>query len=96
VANPILRVSTPKLESVKGAFNIQSSDNVTDSCGFYQNLSKKKLIQGSYYCRGKLENPSTEGTKPKDQASAKQGAASTLSAMNGALGLAAMAAVFLL
>jgi hypothetical protein len=97
ISGNMTKVATPKLDNVKGAFNIQSSDNITDSCPFYQNLSKKKLIAGAFFCRGKLENPSTEGTKPKDQTGAtQQGAASTLSAVNGALGLAAMAAVFLI
>jgi hypothetical protein len=90
------RVETPALNSVIGAFNIQSSDNVTASCDKYKPLKDKKLIQGSYVCRGKLVNPSTEGTKPTDQSGDKPGAASTLSATNGALGFAAMAAVFLL
>lgn len=56
------------------------------------------MIQGKYLCKGQLDNPSTEGTRGNEQGSdsSKQGAASTLSAMNGALGLAAMAAVFLI
>jgi hypothetical protein len=96
ISGNMSKVETPKLNDVKGAFNLQSSDNVTAACNFYKPLKDKKLIQGAYFCRGKLENPSTEGTKPKDQAGAKGNAASTLSAVNGALGLAAMAAVFLL
>jgi hypothetical protein len=43
-----------------------------------------------------LVNPSTEGSKPTDKSGSKQSAAGTLSAVNGALGLAAMAAVFLI
>jgi hypothetical protein len=55
------------------------------------------LIQGKYKCVGELDNPSTEGTNQNAKGNEdKQGAASTLSAMNGALGLAAMAAVFLI
>jgi hypothetical protein len=96
VSGNMSSVETPELDNVKGAFNLQSSENVTAACSFYQNLQNKKLIQGKFFCRGKLENPSTEGTKPKDQTGGKTGAASTLSATNGALGLAAMAAVFLL
>lgn len=97
ISGNMSKIDTPKLESVKGAFNLQSSDNITEPCKFYQNLKDKKLIQGSYFCRGKLVDPSTQGTKPKDQSgSSQKGAASTLSAVNGALGLAAMAAVFLL
>jgi hypothetical protein len=90
------RVETPALNNVAGAFNLQSSDNVTASCSFYKPLKDKKLIQGSYVCKGKLVNPSTEGSKPTEQSGDKKNAAGTLSAMNGALGLAAMAAVFLI
>jgi ribosomal protein L28 len=96
ISGNMTKVETPALNSVIGAFNIQSSDNVTASCDKYKPLKDKKLIQGSYVCRGKLVNPSTEGTKPTDQSGDKPGAASTLSATNGALGFAAMAAVFLL
>lgn len=91
-------VETPELDSVKGAFNLQSTDNVTEACNFYKALKDKKLIQGKYYCSGKLVNPGTNGNNPTSQSdgSSKTGAATSLSAVNGALGLAAMAAVFLL
>ncbi|KAJ4337027.1 cell wall protein Ecm33 [Didymella glomerata] len=91
-------VETPKLDSVKGAFNLQSTDNITDACSFYKPLKDKKLIQGKYFCEGKLVDPSVAGSKPTSQGSGsdKTGAATSLSAVNGALGLAAMAAVFLL
>jgi hypothetical protein len=45
------RVETPVLNNVAGAFNLQSSDNVTQACTFYKPLKDKKLIQGSYVCR---------------------------------------------
>lgn len=96
VSGNMSKVDTPKLDDVKGAFNLQSSDNVTAACAFYQPLKDKKLIRGIYTCRGKVVDPGTNGHKPTDQGSSKKGAASTLSATNGALGLAAMAAVFLL
>jgi hypothetical protein len=89
-------VETPKLDSVAGTFNLQSTDNVTDTCAFYKPLKDKKLIEGGYFCRGKVEDPGTQGHKPKDQGTGSQtGAATSLSAVNGALGLAAMAAVLL-
>ncbi|KAL1597457.1 cell wall protein Ecm33 [Nothophoma quercina] len=91
-------VETPSLDSVKGAFNLQSTDNITEACAFYKPLKDKKLIEGKYFCQGKLVNPGQEGSKPTSQSdsSSKTGAATSLSAVNGALGLAAMAAVFLL
>ncbi|KAF1928736.1 GPI-anchored cell wall organization protein Ecm33 [Didymella exigua CBS 183.55] len=91
-------VETPELDSVKGAFNLQSTGNITEACAFYKPLQEKKLIQGKYFCQGKLVDPSTAGSKPTSQSGSdsKTGAATSLSAVNGALGLAAMAAVFLL
>lgn len=91
-------VETPSLDSVKGAFNLQSTGNVTEACAFYKPLKDKKLIEGKYYCEGKLVNPGQQGSKPTSQSddNTKTGAAASLSAVNGALGLAAMAAVFLL
>jgi len=90
-------VETPVLDSVKGAFNLQSTDNVTATCAFYQPLKSKKLIQGGYKCVGKLIDPAGEGHTGTKQGGSgdKTGAATTLSAVNGALGLAAMAAVLL-
>lgn len=88
-------VETPKLDDIKGAFNLQSTDNVTAACNFYKPLKDKKLIQGSYFCRGKVEDPGTEGHKPTDQSGSTTSGASSLSTATGALGLAAMAAVLL-
>jgi hypothetical protein len=91
-------VQTPVLDSVKGAFNLQSTDNITSTCAFYQPLKAKKLIQGGYKCEGKLIDPAGQGhsgTKQPGGSGDKSGAATTLSAVNGALGLAAMAAVLL-
>jgi hypothetical protein len=96
ISGNMSKVETPKLDDVKGAFNLQSTDNVTEACAFYKPLKDKKLIRGSYFCRGKVEDPGTEGHKPKDQSGTTANAASSLSAVNGALGLAAMAAVLLL
>lgn len=92
-------VQTPKLDDVAGAFNLQSTDNVTAACAFYKPLKDRKLIRGGYFCRGKVEDPGQEGHKPTDQngngSSGQTGAASS-SAVNGALGLAALAAVLLI
>jgi hypothetical protein len=90
-------VETEKLNFVKGAFNLQSTGNVSESCDFYKALKDKKIIGGKYFCRGKVEDPGEAGHKPTDQdGSKKASSATTLSAVNGAFGLAAMAAVFLL
>lgn len=87
-------VETPELNHVEGAFNLQSTENVTETCAVYKELKSKKLIRGKYFCEGKLVDPGTEGSDPTKQSDDKTGAAS-LSAVNSALGLAAMAAVIL-
>lgn len=94
ISGNMSKVETPKLDDVKGAFNLQSTENVTAACGFYKPLKDKKLIRGAFFCKGKVEDPGTQGHKPKDQNGNKSGA-TALSAVNGALGLAAMAAVLL-
>lgn len=94
ISGNMTEVDTPKLDNVAGAFNFQSSENI--SCAFFQNLKNKKLIAGKFFCSGSLENPDVAGTNPKSQSGDKKNAASTLGAMTGALGLAAMAAVLLI
>lgn len=89
-------IETEKLNYVKGAFNLQSTSNVTEACDFYQGLKDKKVIGGKFFCRGKVEDPGEAGHKPTDQDGNKASSATSLSAVNGAFGLAAMAAVFLL
>jgi hypothetical protein len=89
-------IETEKLNFVKGAFNLQSTSNVSEACDYYQGLKDKKIINGKFFCRGKVEDPGEEGHKPTDQGGKKASSATTLSAVNGAFGLAAMAAVFLL
>lgn len=89
-------IETAKLNYVKGAFNLQSTSNVSEACDYYQGLKDKKIIGGKFFCRGKVEDPGEAGHKPTDQSASKKSSATTLSAVNGAFGLAAMAAVFLL
>lgn len=87
-------ISTPKLDFVKGTCNIQSTENVSESCGYYKNLKEKKLIQGKLFCKGQLDDPGMEGHNPTGSNGNKDNAA-TAGAVNVALGLAAMAAIML-
>ncbi|KAH7389574.1 hypothetical protein DE146DRAFT_701007 [Phaeosphaeria sp. MPI-PUGE-AT-0046c] len=94
ISGNMSKVETPNLKSVSGAFNLQTSSEF--DCKFFQNLKNKKLIEGKYYCNGSLSNPDVAGgSTPKGQTGNKS-AASTISTANAALGLAAMAAIFLL
>lgn len=89
----VISVETPKLNSVSGTFNLQSTGNVTETCATYQSLKDKKLIEGKYKCVGTVVDPGQQGHNPTSQNGSKSGASS--SAVNGALGLAALAAVLL-
>lgn len=94
-------VATPQLNNVKGAFNLQSSGQLNNTCNFYKNLHDKKLIQSkNFKCEGTLIDPGQQGHQGTQQSGSgsggdKKGAAPKVSAVNGALGLAAMAAVVL-
>jgi hypothetical protein len=87
-------VKTPKLDSVKGTFRLRSTDNITEDCKTYKDA---KLTKGKMSCDGKVADPDSKSSAKKgDGDSDSTGDASTLKAVNGAFGLAAMAAVFLL
>jgi hypothetical protein len=67
------------------------------TCSFYDKMHDKKTIKGKYKCAATLAAPAGEGSNSGDNGggNSKPSAASSLSAVNGALGLAAMAAVLL-
>lgn len=88
-------VETPKLNSVSGTFNLQSSGNVTETCATYKSLKDKKLIEGKYTCVGTVVDPGQQGHNPTSQTGGNKASAASSSAVNGALGLAALAAVLL-
>lgn len=93
-------VSTPALNDVKGAFNLQSTGDVSKPCDeFYKPLKSKGKIQGKYVCVGEVEKPAGQGSTPTSTGSnpKKTGAASSLNvpsaAAMGLMGL--VAALFL-
>ena len=91
------KVETPKLKNVTGTFNLQSTADISAACNdFYQPLKDKKGIRGKFTCKGELVDPKTEGKTGTSKNNDKEGAAPSVYAQNGALALAALAAVFLL
>jgi len=89
-------VETPQINDIEGTFNLQSSDNVTAACDFYQSLQKNRTIKGSFFCKGKVVDPGQQGHNPTSQGGGgKSNSGSHLSAVNGAFALAAMVAVLL-
>jgi len=93
-------VTTPVLNDVKGAFNLQSTGDVSKPCDdFYKPLKTKGKIQGKFECVGQVEKPGGQGTTPTvtGSGSKKTGAASSLNVQsNAAMGLFGLAAAFFL
>lgn len=58
-------VTLANLETVKGAFNIQSSENIDSTCSHFKSLSgSSNVIQGKFTCAGSQSNPGGAGTTP--------------------------------
>jgi hypothetical protein len=58
-------VTLPSLNLVKGAFNLQSDENIDSTCAHFQPLSgPNKDIRGKYTCAGKQKSPGGTGTLP--------------------------------
>lgn len=60
------RVDVPSLELVRGAFNLQSSQDIQSVCDSFAQKRKddSNFVRGKYVCAGKLDHPSGEGTDP--------------------------------
>lgn len=56
-------VSAPALNEVDGAFNIQSSAQLS-GCDAFQKLKSGSQIRGKYYCNGTVSKPSGVGSNP--------------------------------
>ncbi|GAQ07845.1 protein ecm33 [Aspergillus lentulus] len=89
-------VSMPKLENVKGQFNLQSTGNF--SCDSFDKAHNDKIIRGAYKCKATEPNPTTKDgssgtttTSSGSSASASKSSAADLNAANlPALGFAAV------
>ncbi|KAF2117768.1 GPI-anchored cell wall organization protein Ecm33 [Lophiotrema nucula] len=93
------KLEIPALNDVKGAFNVQSTGDVQQTCDSdFKPLKDKGKIQGKYFCQGSVANPGGEGTTPvaTGAGAKKTGAASSLNVDANALGLIGLAAAFLL
>ncbi|QDS76365.1 hypothetical protein FKW77_003240 [Venturia effusa] len=64
------QVSLPALKDNRGAFNIQSTGDLTDDCAtFKAETGSSNVIKGKYTCAGKVANPGGAGTTPSSSAS---------------------------
>jgi len=92
-------IELPKLDHIKGAFNIQSTGDIQQTCDeTFEPLHEKGKFEGDFVCEGKLIKPAGEGEDPgkkADGADDKKGAASALNVQNSAiLAAAGLAAAF--
>lgn len=94
-------IDLPKLEDVRGAFNIQSEEDIADQCtAFKKEAGEGKTIKGKFQCAGKQSNPGGADTKPSSTGSGSSasstGAAGHLDVTNAAgLGAAGVLAAML-
>lgn len=57
--------SLPKLSDVRGAFNLQSTENIESACSHFEPLSgQNNVIKGEYTCKGEEDSPGGTGTLP--------------------------------
>jgi hypothetical protein len=85
----------PKLEIVRGQFNLQSTGNF--SCNLFDQAKKDNTIKGVYKCKAAEANPTTKDgasgttTSSGSSSSASKSSAADLNAANlPALGFAAV------
>lgn len=70
-------VEIPKLENVKGGFNVQSTGDF--DCDGFDKKHKNKVIRGSYTCSAKKSNPKTKNGKSGTSSSTAASGTSTSS-----------------
>lgn len=91
----LLRVDIPKLENVKGGFNIQSTGDF--DCDGFDKKHKNNVIRGSYTCSAKKSNPkskngqsgTTSGSASKSSGTSEGAAVGNVADVN-TMGMAAL------
>jgi len=64
--NAIETADFPALKDVKGAFNLQSNQNLDDACEQFQTYKDDSVIKGVFTCRGEETDPEGTGSdKPE-------------------------------
>lgn len=90
----LTEVATPKINFVKGVFNLQSTNDLGNTCDFYNNIKSKLGPAPKYVCQGKLNEARTAGGGTSGGNTTKN-AAFPLHVQPTYLGLAGLAAVLL-
>ncbi|KAI9664545.1 MAG: hypothetical protein M1821_005991 [Bathelium mastoideum] len=81
-------VTLPALSDVEGAFNLQSTADISSDCSTFQAISGQSApIKGKFTCAGSQTRPGGAGTSPSGTSSSSSatGAASALDISSGAV-----------
>jgi hypothetical protein len=76
LANTTFRADFPALKDVKGAFNLQSNQNLDDVCTQFQTYKDDSVIKGVYTCRGEETDPEGTGSDKPEGTSSGSGSKS--------------------
>ncbi|KAK3722728.1 cell wall protein Ecm33 [Vermiconidia calcicola] len=94
-------VQLPQLDDVRGAFNLQSEQNIDDACEEFRPLAggRGSVIKGPFTCEGKLRNPggvgSSGGSRTGSGGSSSSSGAANAVYISGATGvMGVVAAIF--
>merc|ERR1712070_599991 len=73
-------VSLPELSDVRGAFNLQSSRDISEACDKFNGMHDRSgVIKGEYTCKGADPNPQGTGTLPDGTSDGGSGSSSSSS-----------------
>ncbi|KAF2690785.1 GPI-anchored cell wall organization protein Ecm33 [Lentithecium fluviatile CBS 122367] len=95
MSGDLTEVSTPSIDFVKGVFNLQSTNDLGNTCDFYDKKKSDLGPSSKYVCKGKLDEARTAGGGTSGSSENKTGAAFPLHVQPTYLGLAGLAAVLL-
>ena len=70
-------VTIPELNVVRGAFNLQSSEDLGNTCERFSSLNQ--VIRGEFSCKGREENPQGQGSLADGTSDSGSGGSSTSS-----------------
>ncbi|EFY91447.1 ECM33-like protein [Metarhizium acridum CQMa 102] len=84
-------VEIPELNDIKGAVTVTSTTDISDFCGFFDNLAKKNAIQGKESCTSNNAKANEGGKGGTSGGNKTDSAAMNLGVNHAVLGFAAVA-----
>lgn len=86
-------VTLPSISDIRGAFNLQSSGDITSDCSTFSALhSSNGVIKGKFTCAGEQSKPSGQGSSVTGTATGSS-SSSTSTSKSGAAAFAAPGAI---